>query len=194
MSWPQLKACQHWGTERHRRYLSEGRQHTRHGHECAMPAVGWLALTDILQRKAFHASGRERKRGNVREGMSGTRSALTGIWKVLATARNHPALRGEAMMGSYGQVFLAWPYGGAWSLFPPDDVTVPSIMVPHVEPINLMPDIPNPTAFVETVTRWIPQPVGSIEVEGAFLDPLEHFGWFVDLRGGDDDVVAAAQA
>src|SRR5688572_5023133 len=159
LTWSQLQACNHWGTERHKDYLRRTRHQTKHGHEVAMPAAGWLSLAEILQRKAFHASGRHRKRGNAREGAVGTRSAATGIWKVLVDARTHPALRGEAMLGSYGNVFLAWPSGvdGHWLLVPPDDTTVPAIMVPHVKAINLMPEIPNPSAFVEYVTQWVPQ-------------------------------------
>lgn len=191
LTWPQFQAASHWGSERHKEYLARTRTQTKHGHECGMPAAGWLSLVEILQRKAFHASGRHRKRGNAREGAMGTRSAATRIWRVLVDARRHPALRGEAMLGSWGNVFLAWPLdNGHWSLFPVDDTVVPSILVPHVEAINLFPEIPNPSAFVEYVTQWRPRPVGSLEVDGAFLDPAEHFGWgVVDLVGGDDDTV-----
>lgn len=184
LTWPQLQACRKLGTERHKEYLERAHIHSKHGHEVGMPPAGWLKLAEILQRKAFHPSGRHRKRGNQRDGIGGTRSALTRIWSTLVEARNHPALKGEAMMGAYGTVMLAWPCAGPragfppypdvhWSLFPVVGVE-PLILVPCVETVQMFKGV---TAFDQQVTRWRPQPVGSLEVDGAFLDPADHAGW-----------------
>lgn len=184
LTWSQLQACRKWGTDLHKEYLSKNRQHTKQGHRVGMPPIGWQTLSEILARKAFHASGRHRKRPNAREGAVGTRSAVTGIHRVLVEMRRHPALRGEAFLGSRGDVMLVWPLGRGntsereWSLFPGDGE--PSILVPEVQQMTMMAD--SPAAFVQYVTQWVPRPVGSVDVPGAFLDPAEHLA-FLELVG-----------
>jgi hypothetical protein len=182
LSWGQLQACRQWGTEQHKLLLSRNRQHSKHGHEVGLPPIGWLTLVEILQRKAFHASGRHRKRPNAREGAVGTRSAVTTIWNVLVEAKQHPALRSEAFLGSRGDVMLAWPVGRReWSLFPGDGE--PSILVPEVKVIRMAAG--TPAEFQQYVTEWTPRPVGSVDVPGAFLDPAEHLV-FVGVVEHDD--------
>lgn len=183
LTWGQLQACKHWGTPLHKEYLSKNRQHSKHGHEVGMPPIGWQTLAEILARKAFHASGRHRKRPNAREGAVGTRSAVTGIHRVLVEMKAHPALRSEAFLGSRGDVMLVWPVRRdlagkvEWSLFPEPTVE-PHILVPEVQVITMMAD--SPAAFAQHVTQWKPQRVGSVDVPGAFLDPAEHLA-FLDV-------------
>lgn len=182
LTYSQLQACRRLGTERHKEYLAGQKTHSKDGHLVGMPPVAWLRLVEILQTKAFHPSGRHRKRGNQRDGIAGTRAAVTRIWGTLVEARSHPALRGEAMLGSFGTVMLAWPTAPRsrlWGLFPND--LEPSILAPETRLIQ-----------GSHVTAWSPLPVGSLEIEGAFLDPESHFGWDVDVDvvvelGAEDD-------
>lgn len=184
LTWNQLQACRYWGTPLHRKLLTETRQLTKRGHQCAMPPIGWKTLSERLIDAAFHPSGRERRTRNSEGAKAGTRSACHTVTNALAHLEVHPALRGEAMMGSFGNVLLVWVSLDSYSIYPNPHGEV-RILVPHTTERNLRY---GETDFTETVTRWLPQPVGSIEIEGAFLDPSSHLvfleGYVPDPAGG----------
>ena len=176
LTWQQLQAARFWATDRHKQYLDANRQITKRGHECAMPPVAWLTLAEILRDKSFHASGRHRKTATARAGAVGTRTACTKIWNEIATLQLHPALRGERFIGGRGDVLLAWPIDSMdtpWTVFP--NGKRPMILVPQVSYMTFSG--PLRQEFPELVTAWKAQPLGSVEVEGAFLNPADHAGW-----------------
>lgn len=168
LSWAELQACRHWGTERHRKHLAEHRSRTPKGsHEVAMPAIAWDTLGERLIREAFHASGRHRKTRNAADGVSATRQAAQKIERSLASLRMHPALNGQASVGTSGEILIAWREpSGKWSPYP----------IPGVAPSFLVPRYAE-AAGVGVVTTWIAHDVPPVEVPELFPEPSDHDLW-----------------
>lgn len=183
LTWQMLQACRHWGTERHKELLTGNRQVSSRGHEVSMPPIAWFTLAEILRDKSFHPTGRHRKTANSKGATIGTRAACTKIWNEVANLQLHPALRGETFMGARGDVLLVWPEVSRvvrWTVFPRRGE--PVILIPEVGYVTMRG--PLGQTFPEVVTSWKAQSLGSVDVEGAWLDPADHKGW------SDSDSVA----
>lgn len=177
LTWRQLAACRHWGTALHKRYLEQSRERTTHGHEVAMPPIGWETLAGRMIDQAFNPFGKHRRQKMSREGVPATRSALTAVMNAVTKMQIHPALRNEHIQGAHGDVLLAWrtPEGQDLSVFPVRDCD-PVILVPSVRDQTFRNgDQP----FKMQITSWWPLPVGTVDVPGAFLDPQAHWEFLV---------------
>jgi hypothetical protein len=168
LSWAELQAARHWGSERHRLYLSEHRARSpKGGHFVAMPAIGWRTLADRLMREAFHPSGRHRKTRNARDGVAATRQAAQKIERSLAALVTHPAMQGQAQRGNSNEVLYAWRMpSGRMSPFPVRDV-LPAFLVPYTDEVS----------GVGTVTVWRRRDELAVEIPELFADPTLHEGW-----------------
>ncbi len=167
LSWAELQAARHWGTPRHREYLTHHRSRTAKGaHYVAMPAAGWRSLADILVQEAFHPSGRHRKTRNAADGVSATRQAAVKIERALATTLMHPAMQNEATVGTSGEILVGWRQQKGYSLYPIPGVA-PSFLCPYYAEM----------AGVGTVTMWRPQASPPILVPDLFPDPSHHDSW-----------------
>lgn len=169
LSWAELQACRHWGSERHREYIAQNRARSAKGwHEVAMPPIGWRTLADRLIAEAFHAgSGRHRKTRNAKDGVAATRQAAQKIERCLAAVVMHPAMRGHGQAGISGEVLYAWPKGdGRYSPFPVQGA-MPVFLVPHFS------SVPG----VDDVTTWLPRLESPAEIPEVFGVPALHEGW-----------------
>jgi plasmid stabilization system protein ParE len=168
LSWAELQACRHWGSERHRQYLSEHRMRSPKGwHDVAMPAVGWRKLADRLLREAFHPSGRHRKTRNAKDGHAATRQAAQKIERALASIVTHPAMRRQAQAGTSGEVLYVWrTANGPYIPYPARDA-VPMFLVPSYSEV----------AGVGPITTWSPRAELAVDIPELFADPALHEGW-----------------
>lgn len=169
LSWAELQACRHWGSERHREHLANFRTRSPKGaHDVAMPAIAWRTLADRLIKEAFHAgSGRHRKTRNAKDGVVATRQAATKIERALAAVVTHPAMTGAAQAGVSGEVLFVWKSeSGRYTPFP----------VAGRQPVFLVPGYANARGIGD-ITVWHPQDLSPIEIPELFGDPSLHEGW-----------------
>ncbi len=171
LSWAELQACRHWGSQLHREYLSSHRTRSAQGwHHVAMPAIGWRTLADRLVREAFHAgSGRHRKTRNQVDGVPATRQAARKIENSLAQVAMHPALRGQGQAGTSGEVLMVFRKPGTaseYTLYP----------MPGTEPVFMVPSYLE-VAGVGPTTIWNPEPEPPCEIDGLFADVSLHEGF-----------------
>jgi hypothetical protein len=170
LSWAELNACRHWGTQRHREHLQSDRERTTQGHVVGMPAIAWRTLADRMMKEVFHpVTGRHRKTRNHNDGVPASRSALTKIERTLARTAMHPALRGQGEEGWHPEILVAWREGTTWSLYP----------VAGVDPTYFVPE-PMEHPQLGPVTVWRPRSELDVEVPGLFPDPVLHSGWRTD--------------